>query len=159
MNTKEPSSLMERHNMIIAEILKRFTNMVMAATAPLPKEGNIVEKAAINRMTMENESNALIAECEKLFALNREIKYLWMRGPLRQPGEDDGREAALDQKAQQVAGLYDRVLGMRDAAVSTQAAQRAQGAGVGSTSSAAASTSAAAPPPPRSDADALNGNP
>lgn len=82
-----------------------------------------------------------------------------MRGPLRQPGEDDGREAALDQKAQQVAGLYDRVLGMRDAAVSTQAAQRAQGAGVGSTSSAAASTSAAAPPPPRSDADALNGNP
>lgn len=50
-----------------------------------------------------------------------------MRGPLRQPGEGDAREAAIDAQAQSVAQLYDQALAMRDAAVSREAQQKALG--------------------------------
>ncbi|KAI6091762.1 hypothetical protein F4821DRAFT_254512 [Hypoxylon rubiginosum] len=109
--------IVDHHNRTIAQILKRFSNMVMAAAEPLPKTGNIIEHASINRMTMETECAGLIAEIQALLAINREIKGLWIRGPLRQPGEDAAREAAMDSQAENVAKLYDRVLGLRNTAI------------------------------------------
>ncbi|KAI0138568.1 hypothetical protein F4776DRAFT_618978 [Hypoxylon sp. NC0597] len=137
MNRKDHSTLLDRHNRTIAQILARFRNMIMAATAPLPETGNIIAQAALNRMTMETETAALISEIQGLLAITREIKALWIRGPLRQPGEDTSREADLDKKAENVTRMYDQALEMRAKAISREAAARAQ-AGVGSSSSAAA---------------------
>ncbi|KAI0004787.1 hypothetical protein F4779DRAFT_599418 [Xylariaceae sp. FL0662B] len=119
MNRKEQNSLLDRHNRTIAQILTRFRNMVQEAARPLPESG-AVEHAALSRLAMETETSALIVEVQNLLALNREIKALWMRGPLRQPGEDDGREAEIDRKAEMVTKLYDQAMAMRDLAIKKQ---------------------------------------
>ncbi|CAJ2509777.1 Uu.00g056770.m01.CDS01 [Anthostomella pinea] len=107
------SDLMDRHQRAMAQILTRFRNMVMAATEPLPRTA-IIEHAVLNRMTMETETRALITEVEGLLSLTREIKVLWMRGSLRQPGEDDSREAEIDQKAFAVQELYRQLMVMKN---------------------------------------------
>lgn len=127
MNRKDHSSILDRHNRAIAQILSHFRNMVMAATAPISQGGNVLELAALNRMTMETESAALISEVQGLLAINREIKALWIRGPLRQPGESDTREAELDKQAADVARLYDRAIEMREATIRQQNAAKAGG--------------------------------
>ncbi|KAJ8131876.1 hypothetical protein O1611_g1749 [Lasiodiplodia mahajangana] len=116
-NTSEPSSsktpptngsnLLDRHNKIMAAILTRFRNMVVAATETLP-DAAIIPQASLNAMTMENEASALIKEVENLLALTREIKQLWIVGPLRKPGDTDvkNREKELDEKAQVVSKLH-----------------------------------------------------
>ncbi|OTA60752.1 hypothetical protein K449DRAFT_383482 [Hypoxylon sp. EC38] len=129
MNRKEHSNILDRHNRAIAQILARFRNMIMAATAPIPQTGNIIEQAALNRMTMETETAALISEVQGLLAITREIKALWIRGPLRQPGEDSSREAEIDKQAETVTRLYDQALAMRNMAIRREAAARAQGGG------------------------------
>ncbi|KAH9887414.1 hypothetical protein F4778DRAFT_756600 [Xylariomycetidae sp. FL2044] len=116
MNRTNQNSIMDRHNRAIAQILTRFRNMVLAAAAPLPQNA-VIEHAALNRMAMETESAALITEIEGLLALNREIKALWIRGPLRRPGDDHEREAEIDRKADAVARLYGQVVAMRDRAL------------------------------------------
>ncbi|KAI1492107.1 hypothetical protein F5X96DRAFT_628381 [Biscogniauxia mediterranea] len=113
MNKREQNSIMDRHNRAIAQILTRFRNMVLAAAEPLPQSA-IVETASLNRLTMEREAAALITEVEGLLALNREIKALWIRGPLRLPGEDDGREAEIDRKAELVTSLYGQIVAMKN---------------------------------------------
>ncbi len=47
-----------------------------------------------------------IAEVQGLLTLNREIKALWMTGPLRRPGEDGGLPAEeAERKAETVSEL------------------------------------------------------
>lgn len=53
-----------------------------------------------------------IAEVQNLLALSREIKSLWIQGPLRKPGENDARLAEIDQKAVTVSEQLDQVLDM-----------------------------------------------
>ncbi|KAI1376875.1 hypothetical protein F4677DRAFT_76875 [Hypoxylon crocopeplum] len=53
-------TILDRHNRTIAEILKRFNNLVMAATAPIPETGNILERAVANSLTIQTECNALV---------------------------------------------------------------------------------------------------
>ncbi|KAI5922218.1 hypothetical protein F4810DRAFT_300832 [Camillea tinctor] len=113
MNKRDQNSIMDRHNRAIAQILTRFRNMVLAVAEPLPQSA-IVETASLNRLTMEREAAALITEVEGLLALNREIKALWIRGPLRMPGEDDGREAEIDRKAELVTKLYGQVVTIKN---------------------------------------------
>ncbi|KAI0115894.1 hypothetical protein GGR51DRAFT_502506 [Nemania sp. FL0031] len=107
MNRKEQNTLMDRHNKIMAAILTRFRNMVAAAAEPLP-DAAIIPQAALNAMTMESEASALIKEVENLLALTREIKQLWIVGPLRKPGNADekNREKELDEKAHIVSKLH-----------------------------------------------------
>ncbi|KAI1469285.1 uncharacterized protein F4812DRAFT_324617 [Daldinia caldariorum] len=126
-NKANHSMLLDRHNRAIAQILSHFRNMVMAATAPISESGNVLELAALNRMTMETECAALISEIQGLLAITREMKALWIRGPLRQPGENDSREAELDKRAAEVVRLYDQALEMREAAVRRENAARAGG--------------------------------
>ncbi|KAI0122037.1 hypothetical protein F4814DRAFT_407401 [Daldinia grandis] len=126
MNRKDHSSILDRHNRAIAQILSHFRNIVMAATAPISQSGNILELAALNRMTMETETAALISEVQGLLAINREIKALWIRGPLRQPGDSDTREAELDRQAADVVRMYDRAVEVREAAIRQQNAVKAR---------------------------------
>ncbi|KAH7037870.1 uncharacterized protein B0I36DRAFT_72308 [Microdochium trichocladiopsis] len=131
---KEQNSILDRHNRMIAQILTRFRNMVMAATEPLPRDGAIIETAALNSMTMETETQALITEIQNLLTLNREIKALWIKGPLRRTGEDDAREAELDRKAELVADLFNQAMAQREGRLRRQgesAAGTAAGDGAG----------------------------
>ncbi len=178
-------NLLDRHNRIMAAILTRFRNMVLAATEPLPAAAAIPQ-ASLNAMTMNNEVSALVCtspltpllkvlasaiissplllylllsipvflthsfplpsihatrvpylpgatlhfhvpylhsktpcgrltslwaqikEVQNLLALSREIKKLWIAGPLRKPGDADekNREKEIDEKAAQVSKLY-----------------------------------------------------
>ncbi|KAI5863287.1 hypothetical protein GGS23DRAFT_597042 [Durotheca rogersii] len=122
------STILDRHNRTIAQILTRFRNIMAAATEPLPRDGPIIERAALNRLTMETETAALITEIEGLLAISREIKTLWIRGPLHPPaGAASSSSAAggpsaedIDRTAERVTHLYDQVLAMRDAAMRKQ---------------------------------------
>ncbi|KAI0840419.1 hypothetical protein F5Y06DRAFT_262693 [Hypoxylon sp. FL0890] len=144
MNRREHSSLLDRHDRAIAQILTRFRNMVEAATAPIPTTGNILQQAAHNRLVMETEANALISEVQGLIVIAREIKTLWARGPLRQPGQDDDREAELDRQSQTVLNLYNQAMAMRDQAIRREAAARANGGAGPSTTAANAASGAGA---------------
>ncbi|RYP06454.1 hypothetical protein DL765_009490 [Monosporascus sp. GIB2] len=108
----DDENLLDRHNRTVAQILTRFRNVIGAATEPLPREGAVLEHAALNRFTMRTEMAALITEIQNLVALNREIKALWMRGPLRKPGENDGLDAEIDRKSAAVADMYQKVMDM-----------------------------------------------
>ncbi|RYP31575.1 hypothetical protein DL767_005684 [Monosporascus sp. MG133] len=105
-------NLLDRHNRTVAQILTRFRNVIGAATEPLPREGAVLEHAALNRFTMQTEMAALITEIQNLLALNREIKALWIRGPLRKPGESDGLDAEIDRRSVAVADMYQKVMDM-----------------------------------------------
>ncbi|RYP42989.1 hypothetical protein DL770_011910 [Monosporascus sp. CRB-9-2] len=108
----DDENLLDRHNRTVAQILTRFRNIIKAATEPLPREGAVLEHAALNRFTMQTEMAALITEIQNLLALNREIKALWIRGPLRKPGENDGLDAEIDRKSVAVADMYQKVMDM-----------------------------------------------
>ncbi|RYP43862.1 hypothetical protein DL768_009610 [Monosporascus sp. mg162] len=128
----DDENLLDRHNRTVAQILTRFRNVIAAATEPLPREGAVLEHAALNRFTMQTEMAALLAssspsprkpspnlapasqitEVQNLLALNREIKALWIRGPLRKPGENDGLDAEIDRRSVAVADMYQKVLDM-----------------------------------------------
>jgi hypothetical protein len=54
-----------------------------------------------------------ISEIENLLQLSREMKMLWIMGPLRTPGEDEAQQADLDAKAQRVRELYNQVMAMQ----------------------------------------------
>ncbi|KAI0377152.1 hypothetical protein F5Y04DRAFT_285281 [Hypomontagnella monticulosa] len=144
-------ALLDRHNRAIAQILSHFNGVVRAATEPLPKTGNVIEHAALNRMTMETETAALISEVQGLAAINREIKSLWIRGPLRKPGEDDGREAQLDHQAKTVSDLFTQALKLRDEAIKREKELKLKAE---SSSTAASATTGTAT---ENEAEALNG--
>ncbi|KAI1751484.1 hypothetical protein F4782DRAFT_505110 [Xylaria castorea] len=125
MNRKEQNTLLDRHELIIAAILTRFRNMVNAAGAPLPTAAAIPQ-ASLNIMTMNNEAAALIKEVENLLALNREIKQLWITGPLRKPGDADEKnlEKVIDERAANVSKLYNTLVELQNEAAKKSAAQQ-----------------------------------
>lgn len=160
----DPNTILDRHNKTIASILKRFLNMVSAATEELPKDA-IIESANLNRMRMETESNALVSsippnnilplpaaknsrhpptnilqldpdvanrsaqitEIQNLLTINREIKALWIKGPLRKPGEDTEQADSLDRQAEKIQQMYNELMA-KQAADEKAAAEAKQAA-------------------------------
>ncbi|ORY63354.1 uncharacterized protein BCR38DRAFT_436651 [Pseudomassariella vexata] len=106
---KKGQDLMARHNLCIKEILDRFLKMMLAATDELPHEATI-ESAMLNSMKMESETAALINEIQNLLMISREIKALWIRGPLNPPSEHTEQEKELDVQAEMVQGLYNQAI-------------------------------------------------
>ncbi|TRX88710.1 hypothetical protein FHL15_010382 [Xylaria flabelliformis] len=127
MTSANASNLLDRHELIIAAILTRFRNMVNAACAPLPTAAAIPQ-ASLNIMTMNNEAAALIKEIENLLALNREIKQLWITGPLRKPGDADEKnlEKVIDERAANVSKLYNTLVELQSEAAKRNPAQQPQ---------------------------------
>lgn len=76
---------------MIAQILTRFRNMVMAATEPLPRDGAIVETATLNSMTMETETQALVCALPHLTCPPLP-SYLFSYPSLPSPPVDTPRE-------------------------------------------------------------------
>ncbi|KAI0129073.1 hypothetical protein BJ170DRAFT_358935 [Xylariales sp. AK1849] len=121
---EKQESILDRHNIAIAQIMKRFLNMVVAATEPITKDTTL-EAAMLNSMTMETETAALLTEVRNLLGINREIKALWVKGPLRKPGEDASRQAELDKKAEVVQDLYNQLMAMREQQMKEKAQREA----------------------------------
>ncbi|KAI0436343.1 hypothetical protein F4803DRAFT_234455 [Xylaria telfairii] len=115
MNRKEQNTLLDRHQKIMAAILTRFRNMVAAASEPISATASIPQ-ASLNLMTMNNETAALIHEIENLLSLTREIKQLWIVGPLRKPGDADEKmvEKDLDERAARVSRLYNTLVELQN---------------------------------------------
>lgn len=134
----------------MAAILRRFLNMTKAATAPIPRDGAL-DTEALNQMRMETETNALvgtpnlpsssfprsavltwvgavqITEIQNLLVITREIKALWIKGPLRKPGEDAAQQADLDARAMRVQELYNTLMAQRMEGQKRDAEARARG--------------------------------
>ncbi|KAI0486789.1 hypothetical protein F4859DRAFT_510574 [Xylaria cf. heliscus] len=117
--------LLDRHEEIMAAILTRFRNMVAAATEPLPAAAAIPQ-AALSNIIMNNEAAALINEVQNLVALNREIKQLWITGPLRKPGDADEKnvEKVIDERAARVSKLYNTLVELENEDAKKSAAQQ-----------------------------------
>ncbi|KAK7962106.1 uncharacterized protein PG986_002931 [Apiospora aurea] len=106
-----PPLCLDRHEKAIADILKRFLNMVVAATEPID-EGYTPEKASLNQMQMETETAALVKAIENLLQLTREIRRLWITSPLRSATtadrENKERDAAIDAKTERICTLINQ---------------------------------------------------
>ncbi|KAK8104643.1 uncharacterized protein PG998_011676 [Apiospora kogelbergensis] len=117
MNNRSNDTLLDRHEKAIADILKRFMNMVVAATEPID-EGYTPEKASLNQMQMATETAALIKAIENLLQITREIKRLWITGPLvptpQTDRENKERDAAIDAKTERICGLFNKWIEKRE---------------------------------------------
>ncbi|PMD21051.1 hypothetical protein NA56DRAFT_645784 [Hyaloscypha hepaticicola] len=58
---------------------------------------------------MEVESSALVRAAEDLLQLTRELKEMWLFGPLRGIGEGEG-EGKIDEDSKKVGEMVDTLL-------------------------------------------------
>lgn len=70
-----------------------------------------------------------ITEIQNLLVITREIKALWIKGPLRKPGEDAAQQAELDAKALRVQELYNKLMAQRLEGQRRDAEAKARGQG------------------------------
>jgi len=112
-NPPSTTNLLDREGRIVADILERYRNVMLVATERISNRSNAGE-AAYNSMHMDMETRGLIKSTQDLLALTRQLRELWVVGPLRKPGEGE-REAedAMDREARCVVellnGLRERV--------------------------------------------------
>ncbi|KAK8064653.1 hypothetical protein PG994_007291 [Apiospora phragmitis] len=113
----DPNTILDRHEKAVADILKRFMNMVVAATEPID-EGYTPEKASLNQMQMDVETAALVKAIENLLQITREIRRLWLTGPVestpRAELENKERDAAIDAKTERICGLLNQWFTIRE---------------------------------------------
>ncbi|TLD19712.1 hypothetical protein PspLS_09649 [Pyricularia sp. CBS 133598] len=103
MDRGQNSSLMDRHQAAITDITKHFGELVIGLSAPVTAEDADTATSAQQAMRMQLESNALIASIEHLLSLTRQVRELWLVGPLLKPGE--GERAADGQIDEQVESM------------------------------------------------------
>ncbi|KAM3073626.1 hypothetical protein ACMFMG_004489 [Clarireedia jacksonii] len=97
------NALIDREERAIAALLTRFKNLVSLAALPA-EDAFAKEIAAAEGLRMEVESNALTSAAEDLLKLTRELKELWIFGPLRDIGEGEG-EGAMEEDSKKVEEL------------------------------------------------------
>ncbi|KAK8016594.1 hypothetical protein PG993_014783 [Apiospora rasikravindrae] len=104
-----PNTLLDRHEKAIADILKRFLNMVVAATEPID-EGYTPEKASLNQMQMETETAALPSRTSSRSRARSNASG--SRAPLRSTTtadrENKERDAAIDAKTERICTLFNQ---------------------------------------------------
>ncbi|TVY34938.1 hypothetical protein LSUB1_G005898 [Lachnellula subtilissima] len=106
--TDKSSSLTDREERAIANMLTRFRNLVQLAAMQKDDKGDSAtqEVAATQAFALEVESAALVRGAEDLLRLSRELKELWLFGPLRGIGEGEG-EGKIDEDAARVEELLE----------------------------------------------------
>jgi len=72
-------------------------------------EGATKEVAATEAFRMEVESSALVRAAEDLLQLTRELKEMWLFGPLRGIGEGEG-EDKMDKDSKSVGEMVEALL-------------------------------------------------
>ncbi|KAE9367853.1 hypothetical protein N431DRAFT_429167 [Stipitochalara longipes BDJ] len=102
------SGLIDRQQRAVAALLTRFKYLVDLAATPV-EDGATKEVAAANAFRMEVESSALVRAAEDLLQLTRELKEMWLFGPLRGIGEGEG-EGKMDEDAKKVGEMVEALL-------------------------------------------------
>jgi len=100
------SGLIDREQKAVADLLTRFKNIVSLAAVPEGPEGESLEVAAVQSVQMEVETAAMISAAEDLLKLTREMKELWLFGPLRELGEGE-EEGQMAEDAKKVGEKLD----------------------------------------------------
>ncbi|KAI1268382.1 hypothetical protein F5Y18DRAFT_227071 [Xylariaceae sp. FL1019] len=115
MNRRDQNTLEDRHNRIVAQLLTRFRNMIEAVSERVAESATISEGSQL-RMRMDRECAALITEVENLLALNRELKQLWITGPLRDSNDaaNQAREEHLDEGARVVMSMSNHIIALQN---------------------------------------------
>jgi len=106
--TAPTNYLKERESGTIVELLTRFKNLIDLAAKPV-EEGATKEVAAAQAFEMECESSALVRASEDLLQLTRELKELWLFGPLRGIKEGEG-EGKMDEDSTKVGQMVEALL-------------------------------------------------
>lgn len=100
--------LIDRKERLVAELLTRFKNLVTLACSP--REGGAgKEVAAAQAFHMEVESTALIRATEDLHRLVRQLKEMWLFGPLKGVGEGED-EGKIDEDSVRVGELLESLI-------------------------------------------------
>ncbi|RKF75707.1 hypothetical protein GcM1_232069 [Golovinomyces cichoracearum] len=113
--------LIDRKERLVAELLTRFKNLVTLACSP--REGGAgKEVAAAQAFHMEVESTALVWEnrvfslvvsriraTEDLHRLVRQLKEMWLFGPLKGVGEGED-EGKIDEDSVRVGELLESLI-------------------------------------------------
>ncbi|KAH9209859.1 mediator complex, subunit Med22 [Leptodontidium sp. 2 PMI_412] len=102
------TSLIDREERTVAALLTRFRALVTLAAEPV-QDGATKEVAAAHGLQMEVEGSALVRATEDLLQLTRELKELWLFGPLRGINEGEG-EGQMNVDSQKVGELVEAVL-------------------------------------------------
>jgi len=100
-------ALLDREQSLIDALLVRFKNIV--ELAPLPNGVVTKEVAAAQAFQMEVETAALIRAAEDLLRLTRELKEMWLFGPLRGLGEGE-EEGGMEDDAKKVGEMVEALL-------------------------------------------------
>ncbi|KAI6715264.1 hypothetical protein JHW43_002241 [Diplocarpon mali] len=105
------NSLSDRSERAVAALLTRFKTLVTLAAEPV-QDGDAATKevAAAHALQMEVESSLLVRAAEDLLQLTRELKELWLFGPLRGIKEGEG-EGQMDEDSKRVGELVEGILG------------------------------------------------
>ncbi|CAG8955057.1 hypothetical protein HYFRA_00007071 [Hymenoscyphus fraxineus] len=101
----------DREQRGIAEMLTRYRAIISAVPMDGTDKGSKAtrEGAASVGFTMEAEGRALVKAAEDLLKLTRELKELWLFGPLRGIGEGEG-EGKMDEDSVKVGGMLESIL-------------------------------------------------
>ncbi|KAK1756611.1 hypothetical protein QBC47DRAFT_380252 [Echria macrotheca] len=101
-------NLLDRENQLIADILDGFHTLIRLGTE---KVSNAVTpgQAATDTMAVELTTHRMIKSVEDLLQLTRQLRELWVVGPLRGPGEgDDEAQKAIQKDAAAFFGMMNR---------------------------------------------------
>ncbi|KAH8770374.1 surfeit locus protein 5 subunit 22 of mediator complex-domain-containing protein [Hyaloscypha sp. PMI_1271] len=107
---EEPKAetIKDRQQRGVAALLTRFKYLVDLTATPA-EDGATKEVAAANAFRMEVESSALVRAAEDLLQLTRELKEMWLFGPLRGIGEGEG-EGKIDEDSKKVGEMVEALL-------------------------------------------------
>ncbi|KAH8671995.1 hypothetical protein BGZ60DRAFT_25202 [Tricladium varicosporioides] len=112
-NSANVKIYLDREQRGVAEMLDRFMKLVsLASMKDDDKNGvssAVKEHAAAQGLAMEVESAALVKTAQDLLQLTRELKELWLFGPLREIGEGEG-EGSMDIDSVKVGEMADKIL-------------------------------------------------
>ncbi|KAJ9136853.1 hypothetical protein NKR23_g9495 [Pleurostoma richardsiae] len=103
------TNLLDREGRVIADVLQRFRNLTMLATDRITNKAS-TGTAAYHSMAMDLETQGMITAIEDLLALTRQLRELWVVGPLRKPGEGEREaEETIDSEVQRVTQMLNQL--------------------------------------------------
>jgi len=104
-------ALLEREQALIDALLVRFKNIIELTA--LPEHDVSKEVAAAQSFQIEVETAALIRAAEDLLKLTRELKEMWLFGPIRGLGEGQD-ETKIDEDAKKAGEMVQALLSMQE---------------------------------------------
>ncbi|OBT87017.1 hypothetical protein VE02_03721 [Pseudogymnoascus sp. 03VT05] len=101
------NELMEREQGIVDAMLLRFKNIIELATT---NKGDVTSEVAAAQAFQTNvETQALIRAAQDLLSLTREMKELWLFGPLRGLGEGE-EGGSIDDNSKRVVEMVEAMI-------------------------------------------------